>query len=373
MHDEGDPFALSSDARVTAGDGPIRGGRYRLPQRDGTHKKGGWQRVSNLVAAYSDQFGLRMWEIGEVLQGVAMAPELYAQLLAAKLHEMEKPVRKEWVKGFIEHAKEASGGNAGSNHGSMRHESVEGLHAGLGYAHRDAGTRRALSLYADALRRNRLRAMPGMQERIVLIPELEACGTLDNILEEQCWDCLQQRVDDCPSCFNVGWTNPTVGDLKTQRRFWTWLEIKAQQACYAHGVAMWNPALGTWGPMPPVSQDVAYVLHMPRDPDPGTEEAKTWEPRVDVWEVDIREGWQTAKRAREVVLDRKKAKSVEPGAWLRPAPEPTETERYAARFAAVGTLAEGSTLVQECIKKGIYGPELVQCAKLAYARIAVPA
>lgn len=342
-----DPFALASDSKVTLRDQIITGGRYRLPNLDGTHKSRGWQRVSNLVSAYSDQFGLRMWELGEVLQGVGLSTDLMAQVVLAELHLMTREERKAWVEHFIEHAKEVSGGNAASKHGSMRHESVEAHHAGLGYAHRDAGTRRALSLYASALKRHKLEAMPGMQERIVLVPELEACGTLDNIVNDQ-------------------FQKPFVGDLKTQRRFWTWLEIKAQLACYAHGAAMWDAATGTWVDMPLVSQSVALVLWMPRV------EADE-EPRVDIWEVDIVAGWETAKRAREVVKDRALGKSVKPGAWLRPAPEPTITEQYAARFAAVETLAEGSALVQECIAKGVYDTILVAEARKAYARVAVPA
>jgi hypothetical protein len=107
MADIEDPFALADDARVgpPAGDGIITGGRYRLPRRDGSHKPRGWQRVSNLVSAYSDQFGLRMWELGEVLQGICMDPKLYHQACMADLHEMDRGSRRDWVEKFIEHAK----------------------------------------------------------------------------------------------------------------------------------------------------------------------------------------------------------------------------------------------------------------------------
>lgn len=349
-----DPFALAVESRVAERDTVLSRGRYMLPWKDGSKKSRGFMRVSNLVSAYSDQFGLRMWELGEVLQGVAMAPELYAQLLAARLHEMDKPTRKAWVESFIEHAKEASGGNAGSKFGSQRHAAVETEHAGLPTAHFDPGTRRHLSLYTSALQRHGLTALPGMQERRVLVEELEVVGTLDNIL-----------TDTAGTLF--------VGDLKTQKRFWTWLEIKAQQATYAHGDAMWDEGKGCWVEMPAVSQEVALVLWMPRPPEPGTEEAIGWEPHVDIWEVDIVAGWETAKRAYGVVKDRALAKSVKPGAWLRPAPDITEQEQYAARFAAVSTLAEGSALVRECQGKGIYDEILASAARKAYARISVPA
>jgi hypothetical protein len=282
-----------------------------------------------------------------------MSHDLYQALLLADLPSMEKAERKAWVESFIEHAKEASGGNVGSKFGTQRHAAVETEHAGLPTAHFDASTRQHLSLYAAALRRHGLTALPGMQERRVLVEELEVVGTLDNIL-----------VDGAVQ---------VVGDLKTQKRFWTWLEIKAQQACYAHGDAMWDESTGTWVDMPVVSQELALVLWMPRPPEPGTEEAIGWDPHVDIYEVDIREGWETAKRAYGVVKDRARAKSVKPGAWLRPAPDITEQERYAARFAAVSTLAEGSALVRECQDRGIYDPILAAEARKAYARVRIPA
>jgi hypothetical protein len=344
--DADDPFAQPTEAAVSDLDNPLRRGRYMLPWKDGSHKGHGFQRVSNLVSAYSDQYALRLWEIGEVLQGLGIDPALYATVLAAKLHEMSKAERRTWTEQFIEHAKEASGGNAASKHGSLQHAAVEELHAGLPVQHHAAGTRRNLALYASALQRHGLKALPGMQERIVLVEELEVCGRLDNILTDG--------------------VRSMIADLKTQKRFWTWLEIKAQQATYAHGDAMWDAKLGQWVDMPPVSQEVACILSMPRL-EPGEE------PHVDVWEVDIVAGWETAKRAREVVLDRALAKSINPGAWLRPAPDATAVERYAARYAAVETFADGRNLYRECLKAGVWCEPLAQAAKQAYARLSVPA
>jgi hypothetical protein len=110
---------------------------------------------------------------------------------------------------------------------------------GLGYAHRDAATRRALVLYQEALKRHQLVAVEGMQERIVLVEELEACGRIDNVLEDR--NALELDLRVRPEAAGPGNQGPLyVADLKTQRRFWTWLEIKAQQACYNHAVAMWD-------------------------------------------------------------------------------------------------------------------------------------
>jgi len=334
-----DPFDFVLPGRTADRESIIRGGRYRLPNRDGSPKKGGWQRVSNLVAAYSDQFALRMWEIGEVLAGLATSSDLYAALLAAAPQDMAKDERRAWVEQFIEQAKDASGGNAGSRHGTQRHAVIEGHHAGLPEAHHDALTRRDLSLYDSALARHGLVAMPGMQERRVLVEALGCCGTLDNIVSGM------------------------VGDLKTQRRFWTWLEIGAQLACYAHGDAMWDAERECWADMPPVSREIAVVLWMPRDAE-----------GVHVYEVDIVKGWRTAQRAYEVVLDRAEAKSVKGNrAWLRPAPPATETEKWAAKFAACESIAEGRKLVAAAKDAGMWDETLAAVARRAYGRIAVPA
>lgn len=364
-----DPFdEFDTPTQLDPSDAIIRGGRYRLPRRDGTHKPYGWQRVSNLVSAYSDQYALRNWEMGEVLAGVAADPDVLAELIRCAPQDMSKDERWAWTEAFIEKAKDASGGNRAAKHGTQRHEAVHEHHQGLPPIHQDAGTRRALALYASALERHNFMALPGMQERRVLIESLEACGTLDNIVAEICQPCQGsgERDEDtvCPNCAGAGQVGTLrIADLKTQRRFWTWLEIGAQLACYAHGDAMWDVATGTWVGMPPVDQNVAHVLWMPR-----TELGE--EPHVEVWDVDIVAGWKTAQRAYEVVKDRAAAKSVKGRrAWLRPAPPASETERWAARFAAADTHAEGAQLVREAKIAGVWDGTLAMSARAAYDRL----
>lgn len=344
-----DPFDIPTRANR---EDAVRGGRYRLPRRDGSHKPYGWMRTTNLVSAISDQYALRVWEIGEVLAGVVVSPEVYAALVAAAPQNMSKADRRVWVDRFIEHAKDASGGNRAAHHGNARHAMVEGFHEGLPAAHYDAGARRHLHLYAEALVRNDLQALPDMQERIVLVEALETCGRLDNIVEDRRTGRLH------------------IGDLKTKKKFWTWLELCAQLAFYAHGEAMWDAAAGVWTDMPVVDQAVGLLLWMPRI-DPEDEDQ---EPRVDVYEADLERGWATIQLAHAVVEERKAAKSVKsPRAWMRPAAPISETERWAARFAAVDTLAEGSRLVAAARTAGVWGEALAQSARLAYERLKLPA
>lgn len=354
-----DPFADPADVLAEKRARIISAGRYRLPDRDGNPKRYGWQRVTNLVGAYADQYGLRLYEIGAVLEGLKAAPRLFEEVMRTPFEMMTKAQRRTWVEKFTERAKEAARANEGMHFGNLRHAQVEEDHAGeMPFAAPDAYARQHLSLYRAALVRNRLRALPGMQERRVLISELDAIGTLDNVLEDLVTHLLH------------------IADLKTIKRFWSFLEIAAQLACYAHAEAMWQPTEGSddplsgrWVDMPPVNLELGLVLWMPREPVDALKEPD-WEPHVDVYEVDIAAGWETAKLARKVVLDRSAAKRKgNPRGWLRAAPPVTEVEKYAARIAAVETLPEGSRLVAEAKKAGVWCDLLADEARVAIERI----
>lgn len=342
MDDLTDPFASVQDSAPDAR--LITGGRYRLPNRDGSPKPYGWMRVSNLVSAYADQYALRQCEQRQMMQAIRTSRELYTELLEATQSELDDPV---WDEAFLERCKRVAGGSAGADHGNRRHDAVEGLHRGDDTALYPSETRRMLALYQSTLTRHGLTPLPDMQERRVLVEELQVIGTLDNVVEQgMMLSDPTARIDP----------RNLVADLKTQRRFWTFLEIGAQLACYAHGDAMWDAAASVWVDMPAVRQDVALVLWMPRG---GTS--------VDVFEVDIVAGWETAKRAYAVVQDRSTAKRGR--AWLRPAPPVTETEQYAALFAGVDSFREGRLLVDECKGKGLWSSVLADAAELAVARL----
>lgn len=342
-----DPFALPEESRVAQRSSDLSGGRYRFPRRDGTHKPYGWQRVTNLVGAYADQFALQRWEQEQICRGLQARPDLFQEILTVDFEVMSKTTRREWVGKFVERCKDASGANLGRDHGNHRHAVVELMHAGKPVHSIGRRARVEVELYKNALERGNLRALEGMQERRVLVEELEAVGTLDNILEDMVTNLLH------------------VGDLKTQKRFWTALELAAQFGCYAHAVAMWDPVAGKWVDMPPVSKEIGLVLWMPRVTEDG-------QPRVDVYEVDTVKGYETAKLAYKIVKDRSAAKTVKnPRMWLRPARPMTETERYAALFAGVETMQEGRKLTEEARSKGLWSPELAGAANAALDRIGI--
>lgn len=344
-----DPFAAPTDLHMPERKLLITGGRYRLPYRDGSHKPGGWMRVSNLVSAISDQKALQDWEVRMILQGISSRPDLYAALVAlVGRSDLTGQDYRNAIKDLAREAKEAAGGGEGARWGTERHAEVEALHAGVPYVYSGPAWRR-LQAYQHEMEANGLQAEDGMQERRVLVESLEVCGTLDNILRDLARDVL------------------LVGDLKTQKRFWTWLEIEAQLAIYAHGDAMWDTATESWVDMPAVSRDEAVVMWMPRErPDvPGL-------PIVEIRGVDIARGWDTAQQCFRAIQRRREAKTARENRsgwlWMSP-PMAIQVERYARRFAAVATVAEGSALVAEAKRAGVWGPELQSAALKAANRI----
>ena len=121
--------------------------------------------------------------------------------------------------------------------------------------------------------------------------------------------------------------------------------------------------------MPKVDLEKAFVLWMPREP--ATEEERaTWIPHVDVYEVDIVAGWETAKLCYAVIQDRAGGKSkTAPRAWLRAARPVSLTEEYAARLAAVETREEGAALVKEIKARGMWDGILAGEAHAAALRL----
>lgn len=336
-----DPFDVPSAVKADSPVDSPRRGRYWLPRRDGTKKPWGWMRVTNLVAAYSDQYALRVWEHEQVMRAATMDAGIIAAL-AAEMDgwaELGWDLRKNRIEHFLELCKGVTGGDAGSKFGNAKHQMVEDFHAGLPVHHPDAGSRRHLELYVKALKDHKLRVLEGMQERVVLVESLEVAGKIDNVVEE---------ADG----------TLRIADLKSQKRFWTTLETEAQLASYAHADAMWDRAAGVWADMPPVARDLGVVLWMPRITEDG-------QPRVDVLDANLAAGWATAMRASEVVKDRKRAKSTANVMRRRVSME----ERYAAMFAAVASVAEGRALVAEVKHQGLWDLPLADCAKLALDRL----
>lgn len=330
----------------------VSGGRYRLPNQDGSHRPYGWQRTTNLVGAYSDTRGLALWLERMTLLGLRARPDLYEELHAMNVDGIDPSTLRSELAYLATQARNAAKADVGARRGSARHAMVAHWHEG-GEVIGTPDMRAQLTQYNATLAAHRLVPAPGLQERVIIVEALNCAGRFDNVLRDE-----------------LAGTDH-IADLKTQRRFWTLLEVRAQLAVYAHGDAMWDETAGVYVDMPKLDQELGFAMHMPQEPD------ELGKPRpVQILDIDLIRGWATAQRAYEVVCDRSEAKRVGTlRECVRPLPAPAlvvvrTVEAYAQRFAEVTSRAEGTALYEEVRKAGMWCPELERAAHNAAARLA---
>lgn len=351
-----DPFATTSSLSEPEDDPErITGGRYRLPDLTfsqgepitGTGpRKYGWMRVTTLVKAIAEARALDLWHQRELLKGLAAREDLY-DLVCATVSTVKDP-------GDLRAALEdlatkillAAGTDSGANRGTAFHGFAEAQDQGLMHFARRKWHGR-LTNYSSGLAAHRLQVIPEYIERRVVILEYGAAGTLDRVLLDQTSGLL------------------VIGDLKTQKSFWTWLEIAAQLAAYARADAMWDRSAKRYVDMPEVSQEEAVVAWAPAD-HPEIPDS------VDFFTVDLEKGRRALRVCQEAIQLRSEARSSKQ-TWgvLRPMPELSTVESYAARLETVETPAEGSALWAEITARGLHAtPELRELADTVAVRLA---
>lgn len=330
--------------------GNVYNGRYHMPPMDDPnawlpggaerHISRGVMRTSNLSGALSDTRALNLWEQRKALDGIRSSIRLQEEL------SVLRDPTDDQLNAFFEKAKDAGGGSEAARRGTARHDMLEewlttGRETGT------AGMRLQMDVIRETLKEHLFEPVTELTERIVYNDEVKCAGRWDGVLRD----------------LQTGELH--IDDLKTKRRqFWTMLEVRTQLAIYARGTAMWDGARGCYVEMPVLNLDEAYVLHLPVD---GDDEGR---PVCHVLRADIQKGWKSALLAREVVDLRSEAKRV--GTLrdaVRPHPGVTLVELYAGRFASVANAQEGGALVAECVRLGVWCPELETVASLAAERL----
>lgn len=243
-------------------------GRYIYPDPPGyVRAKGattGFMRMTNLASAFSDQIRLQLWRERQILLGLrADEGTLFDELCAEPLeHQDPKDVRS-YLEKFAKRASEAAGADRGARRGTARHLMLQtNLENGTIVGNRRMKLQLA-SLW-EALERHGLEPIAGWSERRVCNPTYHVIGTLD------------LRVRD------IATGEEGVLDLKTQRSFWSYLEIAGQQFGYDDAGWTWegpNTPAGRWvksprntltGLMPEnLGKRVALLAHMPQAEGPG--------------------------------------------------------------------------------------------------------
>lgn len=315
----GDPFSPLAQPKPSL----IRNGRYYLPPiNDPTAKAIARSRVTTFVKTVSDTWALNRWQQREMLIGLGKREDLY-DLLRTLAYDDEDAIQE-----IGDRSMEAAKSNrVGWSHGHGGNETGTALHAYTDQADRgEPVTARSiwtpkLVNYQRALDSAELHVAPGMIECRVVIERFNLAGTFDRVLERHEWR-PDMGLESTGAMF--------IGDLKTQKKFYTWWEIAMQLALYAHADAMWDPDKWCYIDMPPVSWDIAIVAHMPMvhdgdDPD-----------RVQLYNVDIAEGWKACQLVSDVRTLRSAGRK-----WGRPldtlSGSLSAIERYALRLRDAGT------------------------------------
>lgn len=242
----------------------------------------------------------------------------------------------------------AIGADEGANLGTAFHGFTEAEDLGLMHYARKVWHGKIRN-YREGLKSQGLEPVPDWIERKVVVLRYGLAGTLDRILRDAVADTVR------------------IGDLKSQKRFWTWLEIAAQLAAYAMADAMWDRASMSYVQMPPVAQDFAVVAWMPvnglyyEDAATSTEDVDG----VDFFNVDLERGREALELCHRVDRMRSEAKAkTQTWGLLRPAPVLTVVEAYARRLDSVSSAGEGSALWAEIVKAGVSEqPELIEIAR----------
>jgi hypothetical protein len=350
-----DPFATTATLGPDEEDPErITGGRYRLPnltlagtagrlETGLTSRKGGWQRVTTMVKAIGDARALDLWHQRQLILGFVKRPDLY-DLACATVATTPEAELRETLEDLAGRVLVAAGSDAGANLGTAFHGFTEAQDLGMMHYARRVWHGKLRS-YQEGLDAQKLRVVPEYVERRVVVLRYGLAGTLDRLLEDLVASCL------------------VIGDLKSQKRFWTWLEIAAQLAAYQMADAMWDRKSMSYVEMPKTSDASAVVAWMPVEHPDGLDGGSA--DGVDFFQVDLEKGRRALELCHQVDRIRSEAKSARQ-TWglLRPAPELAPVEAYARRLDAVGSPEEGSALWAEVTKAGLdTQPELVELAQ----------
>lgn len=236
-------------------------GRYIFPDPPGYERsttRPGFMRMTNLASAFSDQYRLQKWRERMILMGIREDEGLlFDELAAEALERMDPKDANAWLERFANLCADRAGAGVGARRGTARHLMVQNLmETGTITGHRRM--RLQLSSLWEALERHGLEPIPGWAERFVMNPRYHVMGKLD------------MRVRHLLT------GQEGILDLKTQRGFWSYMEIAGQQHGYDDAEWVWEgPAndSGRWVKMPEnnltglmpenVGKRVALLAHMP--------------------------------------------------------------------------------------------------------------
>ena len=230
-----------------------RWGRYLITPAAGG-KAIGHIRATTWAKTVAEEGALSTWKQRQTAIGIASRPALLAAIAATD------PTDKRTLDGICEKALEASGANDRREIGTAVHAYTEGHDLGIEQVVPDPWSR-DVDAYAAAMTAAGVTIVPGMVERICVLPSITVAGTFDRLV-------------------TIG-GDTQVMDLKTGSSVNYHTDWAIQLALYAHAETLWTPATDTHEAMPPVSRTHALIVHLPAG-----------EATCDIYELDIARGWE---------------------------------------------------------------------------------
>ena len=229
-------------------------GRYLLPH-PGTGKEMAFTRATTAARTIANTFGLERWKQRKAARGLSRRFDLVARI--ASEYEDDQTVDL-----CVAKAMEHAGSTVAATLGTAMHRFTEQLDAGEEMGVVPPPLDADLAAYQKAITAHGL--VIQHIERITCCPDLATpvAGTLDRIVTTPAGDLI-------------------VADLKTGADMEDgFTEMVIQQAVYNHGAGLFNLDTQAWEPMPPVRQDVAYIIHLP-----------IGQATCTIWEIDTAAGW----------------------------------------------------------------------------------
>lgn len=305
------------------------GGRYSLPAPTGGKGKGRFTRVTTGAHALDDTAGLDKWKLRNVVLGLHEQPELLDDIdLFAPPREVTRTLNDVATK-----AQNAAGASEAAEKGTAIHAWTEAVERdGCDVADVPAEFKPFVTSYLETLERAGIESVPELVERIVWHEGTGWVGTFDRIY----------RLAD---------GTQVIGDIKTSKdlRF-GYLGFAMQLAVYAGADAMLKTDGSGWEPMPPVSNILGVIAHLPSNR-PGHCELVT---------LDLEAGRHAIELAERVRRVRSEAAKVIPGKHELPTIE--------EQVKAAGSAEDLAALYERHAKA--WTPELTQLGMRRIASLA---
>jgi hypothetical protein len=244
-----------------------------------------WTRVTTIANTLADRYALEQWAQHNTVLGLGARKDLYALAATAR------PEDRDQLTAIVEQAQEAAKARSGANLGTALHRLTERIDTGEDLDVPDSW-KPDIDAYCQTLVAHQVTIHREWVERVVVIPQLGAAGTLDRLVTLN------------------GANSLRVADLKTGKEASTYVnETALQLACYANASHVWrhstddikrdrygryllpDPAESPedYDPMPAVDTDHALLIHLP-----------VGEGVCTLHEVDIKAGKEAVRLAMSV-------------------------------------------------------------------------